>query len=86
MLQPSPAWLKPQNLFDELPRDAGAEQHTDDHPIQKVLNLRHALVPITQGAIYAVVALRADSFMHGKLSLQLFHLQPLALEALRRLE
>ena len=75
--------LKPQDLFDELARDARPEQDADDHPIQEVLNLRHALVPITQRAVYAVITLRADSFMHGKLSLHCFHLQPLALEALR---
>ena len=69
--------LYPQDLFNELPSDAGAEQHTDDHPIQEVLNLRHALVPIPQRAIYAVIALRADGFMYSEFSLQLFHLRPL---------
>jgi len=78
--------LYPQDLLDELPRDSGAEQHTNDHPIQEVLDLGHAFVAITQGAVYAVIALRADGFMHSKLSLHCFHLQPLALQALRRPE
>jgi len=77
--------LYPQDLFDELPRDAGAEQHTHHHRVQQVLNLGHALVPITQRAIYAVITLRADGFMHSKLSLHCFHFQPLALQPWRRL-
>ena len=68
--------LKPQKLFDELASDARPEQDADDHPIQEVLNLSHALVPITQRAIYAVVTLRADSFMHSELSLHCFHHRP----------
>jgi hypothetical protein len=68
---------QPQDFFDELSSNAGAEQHTNDHPIQEVLNLCHALVPIAQRTIYAVVSFKADSFMHGKSSLRLFHLQPL---------
>jgi len=70
----------PQKLFDELASNARPEQDADNHPIQEVLNLRHALVSITQGTIYAVIALRADSFMHSKLSLHRFHLQPLVLQ------
>jgi len=81
---------QPQNLFDKLPSNAGAKQHAYNQPIQEVLNLRHTLVPIAQGAIYAVIALRADGFMHGKLGLSyLIHLQPWGLqllEALRRPE
>jgi hypothetical protein len=57
---------QPQNLFDEFTCDAGAKQHAHDYPIQEVLNLRHALVPITQRTIYAVVSFSADGFMHGK--------------------
>jgi len=37
-----------QNLFNKLASDTGAKQHTDDHPIQEVFDLRHALVAITQ--------------------------------------
>ena len=75
---------QPQDLFDELPSDAGAEQHTDHHRVQQVLNLGHALIPIAQRTIYAVISFKADSFVHGKLSLHCFHLQPwVPLEALR---
>ena len=56
-----------QDLFDKFACDAGAEQHTHDHPIQEVLDLCHALVPITQRAINAVVAFGTDGFMHSKL-------------------
>lgn len=68
---------QPQKLFDELPSHSGAKEHADHHRIQQVLDLRHALVTITQRPIYAVVAFRADGFMHGKLSLHCFHLRPL---------
>jgi len=67
--------LKPQDLFDELPRNARPEQHTNHHRVQQVLDLRHAFVPIAQGAVYAVIALRTDGFMHSELSLNRFHLQ-----------
>jgi len=67
---------QPQDFFDELSSNAGAEQHTDHHRVQQILNLCHALVSVTQRAIYTVIALRADGFMHGKLSLHCFHLQP----------
>jgi len=56
---------QPQNLFDELSRDARPEQHTHDHPVQEVLNFRHALVPITQRTINAVVSFSADGFVYG---------------------
>jgi len=77
--------LYPQNLFDELASDAGAEQHADDHPIQEVLNLRHALVPITQGSVDTAVSFTAYGFMHGELSLHCFHLQPSGLLVVLRL-
>ena len=74
--------LKSQDLFDELPCDAGAEQHAHDHPIQEVFDLRHALVPITQRTINAVISFKADSFMHGKFCFYCFHdqnvIEPLA--------
>ena len=65
--------LKPQKLFDELASDSGAKKHTDDHPIQEVLNLGHALVPITQRTIYAVVSFSADGFVDGKLCFYRIH-------------
>ena len=68
---------QPQDLFDEFASNARPEQDTNDHPIQEVLNFCHALVPLTQRSLYAVVSFEADSFMHGKSSLRLFHLQPL---------
>jgi len=68
---------QPQDFFDEFARNARPEQDADDHPIQKVLNLRHALISLTQRSLYAVVSFKANSFMHGKSSLRLFHLQPL---------
>jgi len=68
---------QPQKLFDELPSHSGAKEHAHHYRIQEVFNLRHALVSIAQRAIYAVVAFRADGFMHGKLSLHCFHLRPL---------
>ena len=37
-----------QNLFNKLAGNAGAKQHANDHPIQEVFNLGHALVAITQ--------------------------------------
>jgi len=58
-----------QNLFNKLASDAGAKQHTDHHRIQEVLDLRHALVPITQRAVNTVVPLRADGFVYSKLCL-----------------
>jgi hypothetical protein len=56
---------QPQNLFDKLASDARPEQHTHDHPIQEVLNLRHALVPIAQGSVDTVVPLCANCFMYS---------------------
>ncbi len=67
----------PQKLFDELASNARPKQDADDHPIQEVLNLCHALVSLAQRSLYAVVSFEANSFMHGKSSLRLFHLQPL---------
>ena len=65
--------LQPQNLFDEFASNARPEQNANNHPIQEVLNLGHALVPITQRAINAVVAFGTDGFMHGKLCVYGFH-------------
>jgi hypothetical protein len=48
---------QPQNLFDELASDAGAEQHAHNHPIQQVLDLCHSLVPIAKGSVDTVVPL-----------------------------
>jgi hypothetical protein len=67
---------QPQNLFNELTRDAGAEQHTHNHPIQKVLNLRHALVPIAKGSVDTVVPFCAYSFMYSQSCIHRFHKIP----------
>lgn len=56
---------QPQNLFEQFSSDAGAKQDTHDHPIQEVFNLGHALVPITQRTINAVVSFSADGFVYG---------------------
>jgi hypothetical protein len=56
---------QPQNLFDKFSSNAGAKQHTHDHPIQEILNLRHAFVAITQRTINAVVSFSADGFVYS---------------------
>ena len=56
-----------QKFFNKLASHAGAKQHTDDHPIQEVFNLGHALVAITQRTVNAVVSLSADSFVNSQL-------------------
>ena len=60
---------QPQKLLHKVCRDTGAEQHAQNHPIQEVLNLAHALVTITQRAVNTVVPLRADSFVNRQFSL-----------------
>ena len=60
---------KPQKLLHKISRNTGAEQHTQNHPIQEVLDLAHALVTITQRAVNTVVPLRADSFVNRQFSL-----------------
>jgi hypothetical protein len=45
-----------QDFFDKFASNTGAKQNADDYPVQEVLNLGHALVPITQRTINAVVS------------------------------
>ena len=66
---------EPQELLHKLASNTGAKEHADHHRVQKVLDFGHAFVAITQGAVYAVIALRADGFMHSELSLHCFHLR-----------
>jgi hypothetical protein len=65
-----------QTLFDKLARDTGAKQHAHDHPIQKVFNLRHALVPIAQGSVDTVVPFCAYRFMYSQSCIHRFHKIP----------
>lgn len=66
----------PKYLFKHFSRHSGAKKHSQDHHVQQVLDLGHALVSFTQRTIYAVVSFCANGFMHGKFSLHCFHLRP----------
>ena len=45
-----------QKFLHKVSRYSGAKKHAQDHPVQEVLDLGHALVAITQRAINTVVS------------------------------
>ena len=40
--------LQTQKLSDKLRRDSGAEQDSNDHRIQEILNLCHATITVSE--------------------------------------
>ena len=40
--------LQTQELSDELRRDTGAKQHSNDHRIQEILDLCHATITVSE--------------------------------------
>jgi len=58
--------LQPQQFLDKLSGNAGAKQHQDDHCVEQVLNLGHALGAVVKASLDAFVPAGANGFMDAQ--------------------